>query len=69
MSVKIVLAHSGPQVLGGDSPPQGSSGQIGLFVSLASVKNIQSLGSGRLIRAMMIVDSLQARVQEGPALL
>lgn len=44
MSVKIVLAHSGPQVLGGDSPPQGSGGQIGLFVSLASAKNIQSLG-------------------------
>lgn len=62
MSVKIVLAHSGPQVLGGDSPPQGSGGQIGLFVSLASAKNIQSLGSGRLIRAMMIVDLLQARV-------
>lgn len=62
MSMKIVLAPAGPQVLGGDSPPQGSGSQIGLFVSLTSAKNIQTLGSGRLIRAMMIVDSLQARV-------
>lgn len=65
--MKIVLAPVGPQVLGGDSPPQGSGGQIGLFVFLASAKNIQSerlirammiVGSGRLIRAMMIVGSL-----------
>lgn len=62
MSVKIFLDPVGPQVLGGDSPPQGYGGQIGVFVSLASAKNIQTLGSGRLIRAMMIVDLLQARV-------
>lgn len=44
MSVTIVLVPVGPQVLGGDGPPQGYGSQVGLFISVTSARNIQVSG-------------------------